>query len=67
MNKKIFNPGKYGVVICPCRDSHGRIQKPERQFCPKRGDFGFIKKEAKENKNISTSNPLNAKHISDEE
>jgi uncharacterized OB-fold protein len=63
MNKKIFNPEKYGMAICSCCNSHGYIQNPERQCCPKCGGFGFIKKEAKEGKNISTSNPLIAKHI----
>jgi DnaJ-class molecular chaperone len=51
MNKKIFNPENYDMVICPFCDSHGYIQNPERECCPKCGGFGFIKKEAKENKN----------------
>jgi RecJ-like exonuclease len=66
MNKKIFNPEDYDMVICPCCDSHGYIQNPEHQCCPKCGGFGFVKKEAKENRNISASNPLSAKHILDE-
>ena len=45
MNNKIFSPEKYGMVICPCCNSHGYIQNPERQCCPKCGGFGFIKKE----------------------
>lgn len=64
MKKKIFNPENYGMGICPLCGSHGYIENPKRQCCPKCGGFGFIKKEAKKYKNISTSNPLNAKHIS---
>ncbi len=45
MNNRIFNPEKYGMAICPCCNSHGYIQNPERQCCPKCGGFGFIKKE----------------------
>jgi DnaJ-class molecular chaperone len=67
MNKKIFNPENFGMVICLCCDGHGYIRNPERQCCPKCGGFGFIKKEAKADKNIATSNPLHANHISGEE
>jgi RecJ-like exonuclease len=67
MNKKIFNPEKYGMVICLRCDSRGHIQKPKCQCCPKCGGFGFVKKEAKENKNISTTNPFDVKQISDGE
>ncbi len=45
MNNKMFNPEKYGMVICPCCNSYGYIQNPERQCCPKCGGFGFIRKE----------------------
>ncbi len=64
MNKKIFNPEKYGMVICPCCNGHGHIQIPEHRCCPKCGGFGFVKKEAKER---LTSNPLNTKYISNED
>ena len=47
MNNKIFNHEKYGMVICPYCNSHGYIQNPERQCCPKCGGFGFIRKEGK--------------------
>ena len=63
MAKKIFQPEKYGMVICPCCYGQGYIQAPKRQCCPKCGGLGYIKKETKENNNISTGNPLNAKHI----
>ncbi len=45
MNKKIFDPEKYGMATCPWCDSHGFIQDPKRLCCPKCGGFGFIKKE----------------------
>jgi ssDNA-binding Zn-finger/Zn-ribbon topoisomerase 1 len=45
MNRKIFIPEKYGMVICPNCNSYGYIQTPERQCCPKCGGFGFIKNE----------------------
>jgi len=66
VGKKIFNPEKYGMVVCQSCMGKGFVLKPKRQRCPNCGGFGFIKKETKEN-NISTSNPLNAKDISDEE
>jgi uncharacterized OB-fold protein len=53
---KSFNPENYGMVICPRCDSQGYIQNPERQCCPNCGGFGFIKKEAKEDMSIPTSN-----------
>jgi hypothetical protein len=45
IRKKIFDPGKYGMVVCPCCKGHGYIQNEKRQCCPKCGGFGFIKKE----------------------
>jgi len=45
MIEKIFNPEKYGMVLCPCCNSHGYIQNPKRQCCPKCRGIGFIKKE----------------------
>jgi len=53
MNKKIFNPEDYDMVICPCCNSHGYIQNPQRECCPKCGGFGFIKRELQED--MSTS------------
>jgi DnaJ-class molecular chaperone len=53
MNKKIFNPDKYNMEVCPYCNSHGYVQDPNRQCCPKCGGFGFIKKEAKQDTNIS--------------
>ncbi len=51
MKRKTFEPEKYGAVICPCCNNHGYIQNPERQFCPKCGGFGFVKREPEENMN----------------
>ncbi len=45
MRDKIFNPTKYGMVICKYCDSHGYIYYPKRQVCPKCGGFGLIKEE----------------------
>jgi uncharacterized OB-fold protein len=56
MDKKIFNPEKYGMVICLCCNSHGYVQYPKRQCCPKCGGFGFIKKEWEKDMGTSTSN-----------
>lgn len=52
MDKKTFDPEKYGMVTCPSCDSHGFIQNPKRQCCPKCGGFGFIIRET--DKDIST-------------
>jgi DnaJ-class molecular chaperone len=54
MVEKILTPEKYGMVLCPCCHSRGYIQNPERQYCPKCGGFGFIKKE--EEGGVNTSN-----------
>jgi DnaJ-class molecular chaperone len=51
MNKKIFNPEKYGMQTCPSCDSRGFIQNPNRQCCLKCGGFGYIIKEIKEHTN----------------
>ena len=32
MNKKVFNPEKYGMVTSPSCDSRGFIQDPKRQY-----------------------------------
>ena len=47
MTKKIFNPFKYGMVICKYCNTQGYIYYPKRQVCPKCGGFGFIKEEKK--------------------
>ncbi len=52
MDKKIFNPEKYGMVICVSCYGHGYIQNPKRQCCSKCGGFGFIKKEPEKELNI---------------
>jgi len=56
IKNKNVDPEKYGMVVCPCCNSHGYIQNPSRQCCPKCGGFGFIKKEVEEDTNISTRN-----------
>jgi len=53
MIKKIFNPERYGMVLCLRCISRGYIQNPKRQCCPKCGGFGFIKKEEEGGANIS--------------
>ena len=47
MMKKIFNPFKYGMVICKYCNTQGYIHYPKRQVCPKCGGFGLIKEEKK--------------------
>ncbi len=39
---KIFDPQKYGMVICPRCNGQGYIQASKRQCCPRCGGFGFI-------------------------
>jgi len=53
MNRKTFEPKKYGMVICPCCKGHGYIQNPERQCCPKCGGFGFVKRELEQDMKTS--------------
>jgi len=53
MNKKIFNPEKYGMARCPSCDSHGFIQNPKRTPCPTCGGFGYVIKEAQQGMNIA--------------
>jgi hypothetical protein len=55
MDKKTFNPGKYGMIICPGCNGHGFIENHQgRDVCSKCGAFGFIKKvdESKENTEV---------------
>ena len=52
MEKKIFNPERYGMVICACCNSDGYIQDPKRLGCPECGGFGFVKKEKEKDMNI---------------
>ena len=42
MDKRIFDPERYGMVTCPSCGSHGFIQEIKRQCCPKCGGFGYI-------------------------
>jgi len=44
MDKKIF-ANMYGMVVCPCCNSYGYIQNPERNCCSKCGGFGFVIRE----------------------
>jgi len=53
MNKKTFDPKKYGMVICPWCNGDGYTRNPNRQCCPKCGGFGLIKNEPKEDMNTS--------------
>jgi DnaJ-class molecular chaperone len=55
MGRKIFEPEKYGMVICPSCNGKGYIQTPKRQCCPKCGGFKFVKKETEEDVNASTN------------
>ncbi len=55
MGKKIFQPEKYGMAVCPQCKGQGYIQAPKRQSCPKCGGFGLVKKEKKD-PNISRKN-----------
>jgi DnaJ-class molecular chaperone len=59
MRKKIFIPERSGMVLCPSCDSHGYIQNPDRQPCPKCGAFGFIKKEPEARLNESRKSSRN--------
>jgi len=42
MKKRVFNPERYGMVICQHCNGTGYIQNPKRQCCPKCGGFGLI-------------------------
>jgi DnaJ-class molecular chaperone len=53
MDKKAFDPEKYGMAICSCCNGHGYIQNPERKCCPKCGGFGFVRRESGEDMNTS--------------
>src|SRR4030042_1319978 len=55
MDKKIFNPEKYGMVTCSCCNGRGYIQNPKRQCCPKCGGFGLVRKETEKDANTSTN------------
>jgi DnaJ-class molecular chaperone len=56
MDKKVFNPEKYGLVICPSCFGHGYIHDPKRRCCPKCGGFGFIKMELEKDMNVCAGN-----------
>ncbi len=50
MNKKVFNPEKYSMILCPYCHGQGYVRLPNRQCCPECGGFGYVKKEGKEDK-----------------
>jgi DnaJ-class molecular chaperone len=43
---KTFDPGKYGMVLCPLCKGKGFVINPEREVCQNCGGFGYIKKES---------------------
>jgi DnaJ-class molecular chaperone len=46
MDKKNFDPEKYGMIICPGCHGHGFIEDDDgRNVCLTCGGFGFIKKD----------------------
>jgi RecJ-like exonuclease len=58
MEKKHFNPEKYGMVACPRCFSHGYIVNPNRQCCPMCGGFGYIMKDIEEDPKRSVPETL---------
>ena len=52
MGKKIFQPEKYGMVICSQCNGQGYIQARKRRCCPKCGGFGFVRKETEKEANV---------------
>jgi len=56
MNKKVFNPGKYGLVICPSCYGCGYIYSPDHQVCTRCGASGLIRLEAERDTNTSRRN-----------
>ena len=45
MDKKTFNPEKYGMIICPGCNGHGFIEDDEgRDVCSKCGVLDLLKK-----------------------
>ena len=55
MGKKIFQPEKYGMAICPTCKGKGYISDPKRQRCQKCGGFGFVRKETEKDADASTN------------
>ena len=53
MNSKIFDPGKYGMIMCPSCYGCGYVYNPDHRVCTRCGGFGLIKKEEEEDTNIS--------------
>ncbi len=54
---KEFNPGKYGMMVCPVCAGHGRIRNPDNvKACHNCGGFGSIRKE--ENTLNQKGNPI---------
>jgi DnaJ-class molecular chaperone len=56
MDKKNFEPEKYGMVICPSCNGKGYIQTPKQQACPKCGGFGYVRKGTEKDENASSGN-----------
>ncbi len=65
MSKKIFNPEKYGMTICPSCDSRGFIQNPKRRCCPTCGGFGFVIKQAEQGTKGSSDSESEISLVSD--
>ena len=53
MNSKIFDPGKFGMIMCPSCYGCGYVYNPDHRVCTSCGGFGLIKKEEEEDTNIS--------------
>ena len=56
MNEKVFNSGKYGLVICPSCYSCGYIYNPNHRVCPRCGGAGRIRMEAEKDTDIPSRN-----------
>lgn len=41
----LFNPAKYGYVVCPHCNGYGSSLKEESSVCTRCGGFGLVKKE----------------------
>jgi DnaJ-class molecular chaperone len=55
MERKIFEPEKYSMVICPCCNGQGYIQALKQQCCPKCGGFGYVRVETEKDGNTSVN------------
>ena len=56
MGRKIFQPNKYGMVICPRCNGQRYIQVAKRQCCPNCGGFGYVRDEKE--KDADTDKPI---------